>query len=198
MHTLSWLMFFSSTLALTLVLSAFSVAANSLQEVDDKELERLVAQEQYVLVLFGKLTTCGAISVTQCHCIKCSKIVLPHLLIAPMSDDDESSDLETELASVREDLVDSLNAWVVKAVDSKLKDKYSPNPGPTVIFFRQQTPILYDGPANEDEILETLSLFKEPCVRELSDANFEHLTQASTGATTGDWSESSLRVPLYF
>lgn len=28
---------------------------------------------------------------------------------------------------------------------------------------------------------------KEPVVRELTDANFEHLTQASSGATTGDW-----------
>ncbi len=43
------------------------------------------------------------------------------------------------------------------------------------------------GPANEEEILESISLFKEPCVKELNDNTFEHQTQAATGATTGDW-----------
>jgi len=28
---------------------------------------------------------------------------------------------------------------------------------------------------------------KDTYVRELTDASFEHLTQAATGATTGDW-----------
>lgn len=28
---------------------------------------------------------------------------------------------------------------------------------------------------------------KEPTVKELTDDTFEHLTQASSGATTGDW-----------
>ena len=43
------------------------------------------------------------------------------------------------------------------------------------------------GPANEEEIIETIYRSKEQCVRDLTDLNFEHLTQASTGATTGDW-----------
>jgi len=28
---------------------------------------------------------------------------------------------------------------------------------------------------------------RDPVVKELNDNSFEHLTQASTGATTGDW-----------
>lgn len=28
---------------------------------------------------------------------------------------------------------------------------------------------------------------RDPIVKELDDTSFEHLTQASTGATTGDW-----------
>lgn len=28
---------------------------------------------------------------------------------------------------------------------------------------------------------------KDPLVKELADDSFEHLTQAATGATTGDW-----------
>lgn len=107
------------------------------------------------------------------------------------SDDREtrSVDYETELASVREDLVDSLNAWVVKAVGSGLRERYDGGAAgePSVVFFRKSVPVLYDGPANEEEILESVSLFKEPCVKELNDNTFEHQTQAATGATTGDW-----------
>ncbi len=85
--------------------------------------------------------------------------------------------------------MDSLNAWVVKATASPLKERYAGkgHDGPAVVFFRKSVPVLYDGPANEEEILEAVSLFKEPCVRELNDNTFEHQTQAATGATTGDW-----------
>jgi hypothetical protein len=43
------------------------------------------------------------------------------------------------------------------------------------------------GPVNDELIFHTFTENKEPTVRELSDDNFEHLTQASSGATTGDW-----------
>ena len=43
------------------------------------------------------------------------------------------------------------------------------------------------GPANEEVMLETLVRMKEPGTKELTDSTFEHLTQAATGATTGDW-----------
>lgn len=43
------------------------------------------------------------------------------------------------------------------------------------------------GPADEEHIVQTFIDNKEPNVRELADDNFEHLTQAATGATTGDW-----------
>lgn len=46
---------------------------------------------------------------------------------------------------------------------------------------------LFTGALNEDEILSTFVSNKESVVRALIDDNFEHLTQASTGATTGDW-----------
>ena len=96
--------------------------------------------------------------------------------------------METELAAIREDLVETLNAWVVKAVDSKLKDNFNPGAKePQVVFFRRSIPVLYEGPANEDEILETLMAYRDLCVKDLTDTSFEHLTQAATGATTGDW-----------
>lgn len=43
------------------------------------------------------------------------------------------------------------------------------------------------GSANDEEMLEILMRCKDTYVRELTDASFEHLTQAATGATTGDW-----------
>ena len=36
-------------------------------------------------------------------------------------------------------------------------------------------------------MLETLVRMKEPGTKELTDSTFEHLTQAASGATTGDW-----------
>ena len=95
--------------------------------------------------------------------------------------------MEAELASVREDLVETINAWVVKAINSPMKDAFIPESEPQVVFFRKGSPVIYDGPANEDIILETLMAYKEPCTQGLSDTSFEHLTQAATGATTGDW-----------
>lgn len=43
------------------------------------------------------------------------------------------------------------------------------------------------GPVNDELILHTFSDNREPVVKELNDDTFEHLTQAATGATTGDW-----------
>lgn len=134
--------------------------ANSLEEVDDKELNKLLNQEQYVAVLFS---------------------------------DEKNAELteeyETALGAVREDLVDSLNAWVVKATkNEELRKFYSPDKAaPSVVFFRKRKPVVYDGPADEEAIHETFMQWREPCQQDLTDTNFEHLTQASSGATTGDW-----------
>lgn len=98
-----------------------------------------------------------------------------------------SHDMEAELASVREDLVETINAWVVKAIDSKMKNLYNPQKEPQVVFFRKGAPVLYTGPANEEELHDTLMAYKETCTKDLTDTSFEHLTQAATGATTGDW-----------
>jgi len=43
------------------------------------------------------------------------------------------------------------------------------------------------GTLSEEKILHTFTDNRVPAVKELSDENFEHLTQASSGATTGDW-----------
>jgi len=40
---------------------------------------------------------------------------------------------------------------------------------------------------NDELLIDMLLNNRDPIVKELNDDNFEHLTQASTGATTGDW-----------
>ena len=74
---------------------------------------------------------------------------------------DACADYEGELAAIREDLVDSINAWVVKAADdSPLKADFHPVDKPAIVFFRDQVPVLYNGPANDEEMLETLAAYK--------------------------------------
>ena len=45
----------------------------------------------------------------------------------------------------------------------------------------------FSGPMEGDAFAEFVTTNREPRVVALNDASFEHLTQASTGATTGDW-----------
>lgn len=147
---------------LSVYLSSISgvVTANSLEEVDDQELQKLLVQENYVAVLFSD-----------------------------EGNAEKTEEYEMALGGAREDLVDSLSAWVVKASKSEAMRKfYSPDTvAPTVVFFRKRKPVVYDGPADEEEVLETFMQWREPCQQDLTDTNFEHLTQASSGATTGDW-----------
>jgi len=45
----------------------------------------------------------------------------------------------------------------------------------------------HTGLLEDEDIMTTFTENKAPTVKELTDDTFEHLTQASTGATTGDW-----------
>ncbi len=149
-------------LALLATLMPSASAAENLERMPEEELRKLVNQEQYVIALF------------------CD------------DNDDTCEDWETELTAVREDLVDSLNAWVVRVTDDKegVRKWFDPEASakrPTVVFFRSSVPVLYDGGADEEEMLAMFSRYKDNCLVELIDDNFEHLTQAATGATTGDW-----------
>jgi len=60
---------------------------------------------------------------------------------------------------------------------------------PQLIYFDGKTPFRYD--ENDiyqpDDIVEWIEECKQTPIPELTDATFEHLTQSSTGSTTGDW-----------
>nr|XP_039252646.1 thioredoxin domain-containing protein-like [Styela clava] len=82
-----------------------------------------------------------------------------------------------------------------KVVSYKMAIKfpeYGVNTLPQMMLFLKDTPFLYDGRDDEsvweaDDILDWVEEAKQTPLQELTDETFEHLTQSSTGATTGDW-----------
>jgi len=134
----------------------------SLESVDQNELLKLVSEKTYLVALF-----CPSKSMEKCK------------------------EFETGLTGIKEDLMEVMNEDVplVKLVDSQMVEAYvvGKTDKPVVIMFRSGEPVIYDGSANENTMLDSLIRFKEPGMQELTDSSFEHLTQAATGATTGDW-----------
>ncbi|XP_076294295.1 thioredoxin domain-containing protein [Lasioglossum baleicum] len=140
-----------------MICSLTVVHSNDLQTVSDTELTDLLMNVKYVVVLF-----------TTKDCEKCDE-------------------LRNHVVDLKKDLVDNLEAWVVVAEDSKLMKILIPGDEPALVFFRHGIPLLYDGPSDPSEILHMFMENKEPATKQLTDDTFEHLTQASSGATTGDW-----------
>jgi len=154
----------TNIILIPLLLAQFfsSVEGDSLETTDDAEFTKLIKEEKYVVALF-----------------------------CPSEQEERCEEYESELASAREDLIDVMegDGWVVKLVDSKEIEKFvvGKTDKPVVVMFRSGLPVIYNGPANEEVMLEELARMKEPGMRELTDSTFEHQTQAATGATTGDW-----------
>jgi len=148
-------------LAALLIIPSVAIA-ESLQTVDQTELLRLVGEQNYLLALF-----CPGKNMEKCK------------------------EFESGLNGIKEDLSEVMNGDVtmIKLVDSPAVEDYvvGKTDKPVVVMFRSGLPVVYDGPANEEDLLDSLIRFKEPGVQELTDNSFEHLTQAATGATTGDW-----------
>ncbi|XP_055679626.1 thioredoxin domain-containing protein [Lutzomyia longipalpis] len=133
------------------------VLSVDLELVSDEDLVNLIKDQSFLITLFSKK-----------DCEACATY-------------------ERLTTILQEDFQHSLDAVVVKAVNSQLTRLYSPGKEPALVFFRHGVPLLYDGPLNEDAILQQFQQNKDPSVKELTDETFEHLTQASSGATTGDW-----------
>uniref|UniRef100_A0A1B6KMU8 Thioredoxin domain-containing protein n=1 Tax=Graphocephala atropunctata TaxID=36148 RepID=A0A1B6KMU8_9HEMI len=141
-----------------IILIAIYGTSGKLEVVDDDALLDLINTEQFVVVLF-----------TKTDCPQCAEY-------------------EKALLEIREDVVDQMNAYVVACANSMLVKLYDPNKEPSIVYFRHGVPLLYvDSVYNEELLLHTIENNQEPAVRELNDENFEHITQAASGATTGDW-----------
>ncbi|XP_005181499.1 uncharacterized protein LOC101896455 [Musca domestica] len=148
----------SALLGTLLTLFILAIASGAvIEQVDDTDLIHMLTGEDNVIVLFSKN-----------NCPKCDE-------------------LELTLENVEKDLKENVGAIVVKAVNSHMVNLYDPTKEPALIYFRRGVPLLYYGENNAEDIVRMFSENPEPAVKELADDNFEHLTQASTGATTGDW-----------
>ncbi|KAL4707917.1 hypothetical protein ACJJTC_013708 [Scirpophaga incertulas] len=128
-----------------------------LQSVSDDDILQLIKDNEKLIVYFTKQ-----------NCNVCKKY-------------------EAHLESLQEDFEKHLNAPTVIALNSHLAKLYSPSKEPAIVFFRHGIPLLYNGEADETQIYSFLETNQSPAVKELSDKIFEHITQAATGATTGDW-----------
>lgn len=146
-------------LAIAILIIPISASTGKLEFKTEDEVEQVLAEESFVLLLLGENEECI----------------------------DVCEELEDTLAAVREDVVESLNAWVLRTYSPKLNTEYGIK-GSQVIFLRNGVPLLYTGPPDDDEfLLHYLVTNQNSFVKLLTDDNFEHDTQASTGATTGDW-----------
>ncbi|KAH8293097.1 hypothetical protein KR044_002675, partial [Drosophila immigrans] len=144
-------------IAVVLLIGIVACCSAAIERVDDSDLIHILTGEGDVVALF-----------TRNNCEECAEY-------------------ERVTANVQEELKQMLGATVVQAHESNLIHIYDPSREPALLYFRRGIPILYTGNINGEEILHFFSDNREPAVKELSDETFEHLTQASTGATTGDW-----------
>lgn len=55
------------------------------------------------------------------------------------------------------------------------------------MYFRDGNRVIYSGDINALKIFEWIEEMVEKKTKRFDDSSFEHDTQASTGATTGDW-----------
>ncbi|XP_033098117.1 protein disulfide-isomerase A6 homolog isoform X2 [Anneissia japonica] len=77
---------------------------------------------------------------------------------------------------------------VYRVDDATLSRQYGIPRLPTLIYFRSEgLPVMYFGGLDGYEIAEWMDSNGEQITVNLYDGDFEHLTQASTGATTGNW-----------
>ncbi|XP_077993659.1 uncharacterized protein LOC144447493 isoform X1 [Glandiceps talaboti] len=93
----------------------------------------------------------------------------------------------TEIAKVANKLKDDKEVVVGLVTDPELHLEHGVASTPTVIYFRERFPILYTDELQADAIVNFVNENLVPSSQPLTNENFEHLTQASSGATTGDW-----------
>ncbi|XP_062612887.1 uncharacterized protein LOC134274626 [Saccostrea cucullata] len=138
-------------------LTVFFGRVNSVDEKNALELQRDVQQNKYVLVMFVN------------------------------GNKEDSQKALAELEQIQTpDLYDQ-EVLKVTCNDQTLAGSLGVKSLPQIVFYRDKVPVLYDGDLTAPAIQMWVDQAKEVNLQSLDDSSFEHLTQASTGATTGDW-----------
>ncbi|BFZ14149.1 hypothetical protein BsWGS_17188 [Bradybaena similaris] len=76
---------------------------------------------------------------------------------------------------------------VVKSLNPDLLSHLGVNQFPSLVYLREKAHVAYDGNYDVEDVLEWIQQATNQVTHRLDDSSFEHLTQAATGATTGDW-----------
>ncbi|XP_037908220.1 uncharacterized protein LOC119649874 isoform X6 [Hermetia illucens] len=109
-----------------------------IEEVNAKILSKIIEETDYVAVLFcPDHTTCPPRVMDKTECKKCAKAL-------------------QELENI-DDEADQLGIGFVKIHDEALADEYNLGPLPVLVYYRHQTPIIYEGElSREEDVLEWL------------------------------------------
>jgi hypothetical protein len=126
-----------------------------------------------------------------------SKIVAPHIQSIEVFLNFEVSDImKLDVSNTLNQFkssIDTTNANENQAVsffttsDSMFIKVYAVLKFPQIIFFRNGRYLLFKGDLTLKNLNEWLESNRDRLTHDLTDATFEHDTQAASGATTGDW-----------
>lgn len=136
--------YFRTTLLYILIYNVSKICADtgSLEQMNDEDMLNLIRTENYVITLFS---TCSKRSTYSDILYETLELMFYTCLVSAKQNCPDCEKLEDVLYQIREDLVDSLNAWVVKCENSQLVRIYSPSLEPALVFFRHGVPLLYHG-----------------------------------------------------
>ena len=125
-----------------------------------EEFDNIIKNQPYAMVVFSKKSACPS-------CQRYEQILQENLK--------EMEDMyQCSLTIVRD--------------NAELVERYGIERIPRVMFFREGIPAIYNSPELlPSDLLYWVHKARDARVQILDDTIFEHLTQATTGATTGDW-----------
>ncbi|GFT83354.1 thioredoxin domain-containing protein [Nephila pilipes] len=138
---------------------AYGFAEESKMIDEVKEFDDILKEENALAVLFTQ--TC-------CTCTDCVEA-------------------EVLLGGMSKELEDNLGILVLRVKEPALKSRYGIKKVPALAFIRDNKTAIYDGQFEFEALYYWMQDNRQPLTTDLDDSNFEHLTQAATGATTGDW-----------
>ncbi|KAG8193607.1 hypothetical protein JTE90_000240 [Oedothorax gibbosus] len=154
-------MFFRVIFYFCIPLIYIHAAKNELSE-SQKEIdsfEKILREESALVVLFTQ------------PCCECTDCVEAEVLLGGMS----------------KEIEENLGVLVARIREPSLKSRYGVKKVPAMAYVRNNMTAMYDGLFEFEEVYAWLQDNRFPATAELDDSSFEHLTQAATGATTGDW-----------
>lgn len=126
-------------------------------QIDLHSWQKQFNENQKLLVLFYKKDNCA----------KCESVV---------------KSLEQLLGQPEVDGCD-----IGKSDDVALAKKLGIAEYPALVYLRDKSHVFYDGSFDIEDIIQWRMMASKKVLKRLDDKSFEHLTQASTGATTGAW-----------